>query len=288
MVAQSKRLTFGMIVILLAISACSNPSAPTAPTALPMTQPVEPTTAATETATAVTQATPSSPFASVTTVTDCRGGPGDVYDVVTNVEPGMQLVIVGKYTLQDASYWIVQPPTFPKCWLWDQSVTVAGNVADLPQIPAPATPIPSAAVGIILVTVVGPKTDGNNNALISGATVELGVADANGDFVPTGEQAEELPEPERGHYRFLNVSAGPKLVQASIPPDYRLGMSAVNVVSGGEPSQVEVRVGWSYYDLVNCSNLPTQIQRFSCYNQLIAATPGGGVYDPDLAPSPTP
>jgi hypothetical protein len=185
------------------------------------------------------------------------------------------------------TYWIVQLPNGQECWLWDQSAAVEGDVADLPQRAAPATPTPPAPLGVILVTVVGPKPDGDNAALISGATVELGVAAANGDFIPTGERAEELQE--AGHYRFLNVSSGEKLVQATSLPDYRSGKSPVTVLIGGEPSQVEIRVDWTDYRWVNCSNLSTIFQRLKCYNQLIAVPPGGGVYyDPGSNVTPTP
>lgn len=286
MVARSKSLTLGIGVLLFATLACGGPPAPTA---APFEAPdSEPTTLATEPPTAVTPDTESPPFASVTADANCRSGPGQVYDVVSDVTVGTHFVIVGKTTLPEANYWIIQLPDGQQCWLWDQSTMVEGNLDDLPEIAAPATPTPPLPVGVILVTIVGPVRTGENAAPISGATVELGISGANDEFMPTGERAEELEKP--GHYRFLNVSAGEKRIRVTKPPDYDFVTEAVNVVIGTEPSRVEISMGWVSYALIGCARLPTPLQRFRCYSQLNAHLPGDNGADPGLLldPSATP
>ncbi len=85
--------------------------------------------------------TPSVPQVSITTATDCRAGPGFLYDVLYTLPSGQTAVILGKDTLDN--YWIIQVPGKNTCWLSGQNATVSGNVAALPKVSPPPAPTPA-------------------------------------------------------------------------------------------------------------------------------------------------
>lgn len=85
--------------------------------------------------------TPSVPQVSVTSATNCRTGPGTVFDLLYTLQPGQAAELIGKDTLDD--YWVIKMPSGGTCWLWGQYAVVSGNVAALPEVPPPPTPTPS-------------------------------------------------------------------------------------------------------------------------------------------------
>ncbi|MFN2152669.1 MAG: hypothetical protein ACK2T5_13785 [Anaerolineales bacterium] len=87
-------------------------------------------------------ATPSIPMVSVSVNTNCRKGPGIVYDNLTALLVGEEAVVVGKHTATDPDYWIIEKGSIT-CWLWGEYATVVGDVSNLPEIAAPPTPTPS-------------------------------------------------------------------------------------------------------------------------------------------------
>ncbi len=94
------------------------------------------------TATPEFTATPSVPQVSVTTNTNCRTGPGVVYDLLGGLNIGQTAEVVGKSS--STGYWIIKlPGSNTICWLFPQHATVSGNTANLPEYPVPATPTPS-------------------------------------------------------------------------------------------------------------------------------------------------
>jgi hypothetical protein len=95
--------------------------------------------------------TPSVPEVNVTSATNCRTGPGTVYDLVFTLQPGQALQIVGRDTPDN--YWIINMPGGGTCWLWGQFAVVSGNIAALPDYPPPPTPtlsLPPAPSGLKL------------------------------------------------------------------------------------------------------------------------------------------
>jgi hypothetical protein len=73
--------------------------------------------------------------------TNCRSGPGVVYDHVYTALAGSDLVIVGRSTVAD--YVIVQiPGELGTCWLWTRYVVVSGDLSSLPISTPPPTPTP--------------------------------------------------------------------------------------------------------------------------------------------------
>lgn len=79
------------------------------------------------------------PKASVNRETNCRVGPGGMYDLVATYQAGQVLDIVA--TGLAAGYWFVRDPEKPEeqCYLLAQNVTVSGDTSALPKL----TPLPS-------------------------------------------------------------------------------------------------------------------------------------------------
>jgi hypothetical protein len=86
--------------------------------------------------------TPSIPMVSVSVNTNCRKGPGIVYDNLAALLVGEQAEVVGKYTAADPDYWIIKKNSVT-CWLWGEYATVEGNTSNLPEMVPPPTPTPS-------------------------------------------------------------------------------------------------------------------------------------------------
>ena len=290
MVAQSKRLFMCLGVLLLAAAACQPPapvtptqgmgdlaltatsiaqtlsaqSSPTPAVIVTATFPAEGIATATELPPIVSEtaspivvpptvtvtASPGVPMVSVTVGTNCRTGPGRVYDRIGGAQVGVRFVIVGKHT--PTNYWIIRLPDGRECWLWGQHAVVEGNVSSLPEYTPPPRPTPLPTIGAILVTVRGPDLSGDNTALVPNATVTL---------VSTGEQAQNLGN---GTYSFRNVPFGWNDIRVTTP-NHDPAFGSVNVVSGTQASAVEIHVVWSSPSLASCARFPTPAERRNCY-----------------------
>ncbi len=150
-----------ILVLSIAAFACSLPGGEGAPTgeepdlaatitsqaltlAAPTNTPAPPTETPTPqfTSTPESTATPSVPIVTVSTNTNCRTGPGTVYDLIGALNVGQSAEVVGKFP--GGGYWIIKTPgSSGTCWLWSQYATVSGNTSNLPDYPAPPTPTPS-------------------------------------------------------------------------------------------------------------------------------------------------
>jgi hypothetical protein len=86
--------------------------------------------------------TPTVPQISVSVATNCRVGPGKVYDRVGALLVGQVSEVVGRSQL--SNYWYIRNPNRPEgyCWLWGEYATVTGNVGALPVFTPPPTPTP--------------------------------------------------------------------------------------------------------------------------------------------------
>jgi hypothetical protein len=132
------------ISLLVAASLACNITAEGSPTDTPQAPTDTPSQSETATpeatpTTAIT-ASPTVPMVSVTVATNCRSGPSTDFEIQWSLQPGEKAELVGKNTA--LNYWIVKIPG-GQCWLWGQYATVEGNVAGLPEIPAP--PLPATA-----------------------------------------------------------------------------------------------------------------------------------------------
>ena len=111
------------------------------PSPLPSMTPAIPPTM-TFTPTVSLSPTPSVPMASVSEDTNCRTGPGKVYDYIGALVVGEKAEVVGKNTASD--YWIIKnPDRNGNCWLWGYYATVVGNTDKLQEFIVPPTPTPT-------------------------------------------------------------------------------------------------------------------------------------------------
>jgi uncharacterized protein YraI len=72
--------------------------------------------------------------------TNCRKGPGTVYEVTTVVKAGQKATPLG--VSQDGNYWLIKNPDGENCWVAKDFAQPAGSMAALPTVMPP--PVPSA------------------------------------------------------------------------------------------------------------------------------------------------
>jgi len=89
--------------------------------------------------------TPLVPQISVSVATNCRVGPGKVYDRVGALLVGQVAEVVGRDL--NGNYWYIRNPNQSNgfCWLWGEFATVTGNFSVLPVYTPPPTPTPMPA-----------------------------------------------------------------------------------------------------------------------------------------------
>lgn len=92
--------------------------------------------------TSIFTSTPSIPLISVSVNTNCRVGPGKVYDRVGGLLVGETAEVFGKDP--SSNYWYIRNPDNSNsfCWLWGEYATLSGNTAFLPIYTPPPTPTP--------------------------------------------------------------------------------------------------------------------------------------------------
>ena len=90
--------------------------------------------------TPVFTSTPLMPMISVSVPTNCRVGPGKIYDRVGALIVGELAEVVGRDP--SGNYWYIRNPDVANdfCWLWGEYATVTGNYAALPMMTPPPTP----------------------------------------------------------------------------------------------------------------------------------------------------
>jgi hypothetical protein len=97
----------------------------------------------TSTITPIFTATPIVPIISVSVDTNCRSGPGKIYDFVGALLVGETAEVVGRDP--SGEFWYVPNPDQPGeyCWLYGKYATLAGNTLTLPVFTPPPTPTPT-------------------------------------------------------------------------------------------------------------------------------------------------
>ncbi len=142
-----------IIPILLLTSACNLPYA-VPQTGMPpsdkINPPVAPASTATDTATLPPLPTPSvtltptppKPSLRVATDTNCRTGPGKVYDWVGGIQVGETADIFGRDP--GGQYYYIRNPDKVNdfCWIWGAYATPSGDLSGLPVFTPPPTPTP--------------------------------------------------------------------------------------------------------------------------------------------------
>ena len=82
------------------------------------------------------------PYVDVSQNTNCRFGPGSIYDLLHTYLAGEQALLLGKNA--DEDFWYTRDPAgaYPDCWLWGKFATPVGDTAGLPVFTPPPTPTP--------------------------------------------------------------------------------------------------------------------------------------------------
>ena len=95
--------------------------------------------------TPVFTSTPLIPLITVSVPTNCRVGPGKVYERVGALLVGEVAEVVGRDPT--GNYWYIRNPDVSGdfCWLWGEYATLTGNFAVLPMFTPPPTPTPEPA-----------------------------------------------------------------------------------------------------------------------------------------------
>jgi uncharacterized protein YgiM (DUF1202 family) len=88
--------------------------------------------------------------------TNCRKGPGVMYEIVGKLLVGQTSDVVAKY--QNGKFWLIKNPSNPaqECWVWNETTKVTGNVASLPEATPPATP--NVTLNLTIYAVISPIT----------------------------------------------------------------------------------------------------------------------------------
>lgn len=112
-------------------------------TAIPELPTLTPT--ATLSPTPIFTLTPAVPQITVSVATNCRVGPGKIYDRVGALLVGEVAEVVGRDPT--GSYWYIRNPDSNNgyCWLWGEYATLSGNYSALPIYTPPPTPTPIPA-----------------------------------------------------------------------------------------------------------------------------------------------
>ena len=185
--------------------------------------------------------TPMVPTIIVSLDTNCRSGPGKVYDMIGALMVGETTEILARGSVPN--YWVVDNPDYPghECWLWGKYATVSGDTRHLPirsAAPTP-TPAPGSIRGYVYI-------DGNNNGQrgdpvdghISGANLFLkeGACPGATMFASTSSSSAD------GRYSFYNIPAGKyclwrDLNQQTLEPDFH----GINLDPGEDLTEVNFR-----------------------------------------------
>jgi len=97
----------------------------------------------TETPSITLSPTPQLVMVTVSVATNCRTGPGEPYEIVGALSPGIPAEVIGRNASGDT--WIIKLPSNPAvtCWLWGYYATVTGDTSGLTIHTPPPTPTPA-------------------------------------------------------------------------------------------------------------------------------------------------
>jgi len=144
--------------------------------------------------------TPSTPQVSPISVNvNCRSGPDVAYDAISVLLFGNNTQVAGRS--DDSSWWYVHDPTNPGgfCWVSAGVVTLAGPLAGIPVVAAPAAIVTEVTVDVSIPSTV---TCGGPNPVTFSATITTnGAVNVKYQWEITGDKS-NAPTPEK-----LNFSA---------------------------------------------------------------------------------
>jgi hypothetical protein len=116
----------------------------------------EGTIAAAITTTSQPSLTPNLVTITSTEDTNCRKGPGVMYEIIGKLLVGQTSEVIAKY--QSGKFWLIKNPSNPaqECWVWNETTKVTGNVASLPDATPPATP--NITLTLTIYAIISPIT----------------------------------------------------------------------------------------------------------------------------------
>jgi len=87
--------------------------------------------------------TPSVPMITATLNTNCRFGPSKYYEEIGYLLIGQWAQVFGRSA--DGYWWYIQNPSRlnSRCWVWNQTTVVTGDISNLPVIAPPPLPLPT-------------------------------------------------------------------------------------------------------------------------------------------------
>ncbi len=126
-------------------------------------------------------------YAEVSVPTNCRTGPGKVFDKVSVLDVDKRVEVVARNA--SGTYWVVKNPVGAgTCWLWGQYATVTGASGQLPAWESPPTPTPPVSGVTLKVSVptncrVGPGLAYDKVSVLQpGKSVKVVARHASADF----------------------------------------------------------------------------------------------------------
>ena len=216
--------TFDMDATLtsLALTLVGQDSTASLPTVTPTTIPSTPTITST--------LPPSIPMVSVSVDTNCRTGPGVVYDYLTGLSVGEKAEVVGKYTSVTPTYWVIKKGSIT-CWLYGQYATVEGDTSNLPEMVPPPSPTP-VPTDTPTATPTTPPVSGDLSIIEILMKTNFEVAVRVGTN-PTGSLS--------GNFQYTVYSNGSQVAQGSCPVPTGSNLCSTGyIVSGVESIQVVI------------------------------------------------
>lgn len=180
----------------LTLAALQNPNQPPAQPAF--------TTTITQTPTITPTGTLSTPMVSVSVDTNCRTGPGVLYDYLTALLVGEKAEVVGKYTTVTPNYWVIKKGSYT-CWLWGKYATVEGDISQVPEMVPPPSPTPTST-NTPTATPTTPPAAGDLHIIEIFMSTQFEVVTRVGTN-PTGSLS--------GNYQFTVYSNGSQVAQGN-------------------------------------------------------------------------
>ncbi len=182
--------------------------------------------AATLTPTITLTPTLRAPMVSVSVDTNCRFGPGEVYDYLGALLVGEESPVVGK--LADESFWYIENPDAPPpyCWIWGMYAQITGDTSGIPILTPPPTPTPEYTPTPELYAVSGLVFyDDNENGLrdsgesgISNFQVDLREDDCGGTLMGS------VLTDANGQYSFSGIPPGTYWIHVYYPAGWCCGV----------------------------------------------------------------
>jgi murein DD-endopeptidase MepM/ murein hydrolase activator NlpD len=186
----------------------------------------------------------------ITKNTNCRKGPGTVYDVLTSYVVGTEMIVAGRGSDLENIWWYVQVPNIDDafCWVSDANVQVAGSTDCMPVIPAPPTPTPRPADTTPPPAPTGLLPADRSFRLPCSPTINLTwdeVADASG--IDRYEWQLEIYLSSSDNFAALasgDVSDTSATIQVDCKSSYRWRVRAVDNAGNVGPYSDYQRFGW--------------------------------------------